>query len=168
MNTSKRLRSISVAINFLLPVCLACLIFCLSLASAAGAQELKAELVNKVGEGWVASIPTGQVQLTYPDGRTKLLPYRSHFQPVVADGKVYIFTTKDIELTGIIVYDAVKDRGKSFPLPEDLKLNSYFSQPSFSPDGTKVAYYFVDGTGLPRRSGCCAYWQVWGSEMGLY
>jgi hypothetical protein len=143
MNTSKRLRSISVAINFLLPVCLASLIFCLSLASAARASELKAELVKRTWEGAPASFLTGQVQLTFPDGRTKLLKYRSHLRPVVAEGKVYIFTTKDAKVNGIVVYDSPKGRGQSFPLPVDLKLNSYFGQPSFSPDGTMVAYYFV-------------------------
>jgi hypothetical protein len=145
MNTSIRLRSISVAMNFLLPVCLASLIFCSYPASAAGAAELKAQLVNKIWEGdGLIPFETGQVQLTFPDDRTRLLTYRSHLEPMVADGKVYIFTSKDgILLTGIIVYDAVRGRGHSFPLPKDLKLDSF--QPSFSPDGTKVAYYFFDG-----------------------
>ena len=130
---------------------LASLIFSSVPAPAVGAAELKAELVNTTKEGIFAAFPTGQVQLTYPDGRTKLLKYRSHLQPVVADGKVYIFTTKDAKVTGIVVYDAASGQGQSFPLPDDLKLNfnlSYFGtfgQPGFSPDGTKVAYYFVDG-----------------------
>jgi hypothetical protein len=147
MNTSKRLRSISVAINFLLPVCLASLIFCLFLTSAARATELKAELVHKVWEGEAIGAHTGQVQLTFPDGRIKLLEYRSHLEPLVADGKVYIFTTKNGNVTGILVYDSAKGRGQSFPLPDDLKqkFNSYFGQPSFSPDGTKVAYYITAG-----------------------
>ena len=64
-------------------------------------------------------------------------------EPVVADGKIYILTTKDLGVTGIVVYDSTQGRGQSFPLPEDLKPNHYFRPPSFSPDGTKVAYYFV-------------------------
>jgi hypothetical protein len=122
--------------------CLAGLIFCSIPFPAVDAAELKAELVNKKDEGMLATVLTGPVQLTYPDGRTRLLPYRSHLQPVVANGKVYIFTTKEGDLTGLVVYDNAKGRGQSFPLPEDLKLNSYFGQPSFSPDGTKVAYYY--------------------------
>ena len=130
---------------------LASLIFCAVPAPAVGAAELKAELVKKTPEGILASMPTGPVQLTYPDGHTKLLPYRSHLQPVVADGKVYIFTTKDLEVTGIVVYDSAKGRGQTLPLPEDLKRNHYFGQPSFSPDGTKVAYYFVSDDEKPSQ-----------------
>jgi hypothetical protein len=128
---------------------LASLIVCA--VPAADAAKLKAELVNKEPEGILASMPTGPVQLTYPNGRTRLLPYRSHLQPVVANGKVYIFTTKDLEVTGIVIYDSAKGRGQTFPLPEDLKCNNYFGQPSFSPDGTKVAYYFVSDQGMPSQ-----------------
>jgi hypothetical protein len=71
---------------------------------AAGAAELKAEL----NESNVATVLTGQVQLTFPDGRTRLLPYRSYLQPVVTDGKVFIFTGKDTVLTGIVVYDSAR------------------------------------------------------------
>jgi hypothetical protein len=109
---------------------------------AVSAAELKADLVKRTWGGAPASFLTGQVQLTFPDGRTKLLKYRLHLRPVVKEGKVYIFTTKDAEVTGIFVYDSAKGRGQSFLLPADLKLNFYFGQPSFSPDGTKVAYYF--------------------------
>jgi hypothetical protein len=127
--------------SLILLLFLASLIFCA--APAVCAAELKAELVNKVWEGWSgASLLTGPVQLTFPDGRTKLLPYRSHLQPVVADGKVYIFTTKNLAITRIVIYDSASGRAQSFPLPEDLDSNNYFSSPSFSPDGTKVAYYF--------------------------
>jgi hypothetical protein len=119
---------------------LASLIFCAAPAPAVGAAELKAELVNKIEEGTVA---TGQVQLTYPDGRTKLLPYRSHLEPVVVGRKVYIFTTREAKLTGIVIYDSAKGRGQTFPLPQDLKQTHFFPQPSSSPDGTKVAYYVV-------------------------
>jgi hypothetical protein len=133
--------------GFVLLLFLASLIVCA--APAVGAAELKAELVKKTEEGdAVFTHLTGQVQLTYPDGQTKLLPYRSHLQPVVAGGKVFIFTTKDAKLTGIAVYDSAKGRGQTFPLPEDLKRNNYFGQPSFSPDGTKVAYYFIGGKSL--------------------
>jgi hypothetical protein len=127
----------------LLLLCLAGPLFGAVPAPAAGAAELKAELVNKVREGWSgASLPTGQVKLTYPDSRTKLLPYRSHLQPVVADGKVCIFATKNLDITRIVVYDSASNRAQSFPLPEDLERYNYFGSPSFSPDGTKVAYYF--------------------------
>jgi hypothetical protein len=122
---------------------LAALIFCAAPAPAVGAAELKAELVNKIEEGKTLTCLTGQVQLTYPDGRTKLLPYRSHLEPVVVGRKVYIFTTREAKLTGIVIYDSVRGRGQSFPLPQDLKQTHYFPQPSFSPDGTKVAYYVV-------------------------
>ena len=37
------------------------------------------------------------------------------------------------------------------PLPEDLKRNHYFGQPSFSPDGTKVAYYFFSDYEKPSQ-----------------
>jgi hypothetical protein len=128
--------------GFVLLLFLASLMFCAVPAPAVGAAELKAELVKKKNESNVATVLTGQVKLTFPDGRTRLLPYRSYLQPVVAGGKVYILTGKNAMLTGIVVYDAAKGRGQSFPLPEDLKLNSYFGQPSFSPDGTKLAYYY--------------------------
>ena len=137
--------------GFVLLLFLASLMFCAVPAPAVGAAELKAELVNKTPEGIVASMPTGPVQLTYPDGHTKLLPYRSHLQPVVADGKVYIFTTEDLEVTGIVVYDSAQGRGQTLPLPEDLKRNHYFGQPSFSPDGTKVAYYFFSDYEKPSQ-----------------
>jgi hypothetical protein len=124
-------------------VSLAGLIFCSVPTTAVGAAELKAELVNKELEGWSgASLPTGQVQLTYPDGRTHLLPYRSHLKPLAANGKVFIFTTKNLEITRIVIYDSASGQAQSFPLPEDLVSNNYFCSPSFSPDGTKVAYYF--------------------------
>jgi hypothetical protein len=130
------------AINFLLPVCLASLIFCSYLPSVVRAAELKAQLVNKIweGEGLVLR-ETGQVQLTFPDGRIRLLPYRSCLPPRVVGGKIYIFTTREEELTGIVVYDTSRNQGESYPVPADLKRESH--SPCFSPDGTKVAYYFV-------------------------
>jgi hypothetical protein len=122
------------------------LVFCEITALPADAAELKAELVNKKDEPAEAlSHSTGQVQLTFPDGHTRLLPYRSYLQPSVIGGKVHIFTTKDALLTGIVIYDSAKGRGQSFPLPKDLKRNPYFGRPSFSPDGTKVAYYVSNG-----------------------
>jgi hypothetical protein len=124
---------------------LACLMFCAAPAPAVRAAELKAELVKKTMEGTTVGFLTGQVQLTFPDGHTQLLPYRSHLPPVAANGKVYIFTTnKEGEITRIVVYDSAKGRGQSLLLPEDLKRNPYFGSPSFSPDGTKVAYYFFE------------------------
>jgi hypothetical protein len=131
--------------GFVLLLFLVGLIFCAAPAPVVNAAELKAELVNKIEEGEALSRLTGPVQLTYPDGRTKLLPYRSHLEPVVVGRKVYIFTTREAKLTGIVIYDSVRGRGQSFPLPQDLKQTHYFPQPSFSPDGTKVAYYFIAG-----------------------
>jgi hypothetical protein len=133
--------------GFVLLLFLACLIFCA--APAVDAAALKVELVNKTEEGECILYYTGQVQLTYPDGRTQLLPYRSHLQPVAADGKVYIFTTKGPKITRIVVYDSTKRKEKSCPVPEDFKF-PYFGQPSFSPDGTKVAYYFFSGESLSK------------------
>jgi hypothetical protein len=129
--------------GFVLLLSLAGLIFCAALSPAVSAAELKAELVNKAEEGTGVTIATGQVQLTYPDGRTRLLPYRSHLDPVVVGRKVYIFITRKAKLTGIVIYDSAKGRGQTFSLPQDLKQTHYFPQPSFSPDGTKVAYYVV-------------------------
>jgi hypothetical protein len=146
-------------------LCLACLIFCMVPAPAWGAAELKAELVNKVMEEWDGmGYPTGQVQLTFPEGRTLLLPYRSHLQPVVAERKVHIFVTEGAEIKSIMIYDPAKGQGQSFyPLPDDL--DPYYGSPSFSPDGTRVAYYcplgarqesgFIDRTGkivIPLQS----------------
>ena len=124
-------------------LCLAVMIFFAVQAPEVVAAELKAELVKKTMEGTTVGFMTGQVQVTYPDGHTKLLKYRSDSKPLVVEGKVYILTTKDGEVTGIVVYDSAKGRGQSFPLPEDLKVDPYFCSPSFSPDGTKVAYYFL-------------------------
>jgi WG containing repeat len=151
--------------NLLQSFCLAGLIFCTVPAPAVGAAELKAELVNKVIEDWGGEgYPTGEVMLTFPDGRILVLPYRSHLQPVVADGQVYIFVTEAGELKSIVIYDPAKGQGQSFfPLPDDL--DPYFGSPSFSPDGTRVAYYcplgarqesgFIDRTGkivIPLQS----------------
>ena len=151
--------------NLLQSFCLAGLMFCAFPPPAVNAAELKAELVNKVTEDWGGmGFPTGQVQLTFPDGLTLLLPYRSHLQPVVADGKVHLFVTEGGEVNSVVIYDPAKGQGQSFyPLPGDL--DPYFGSPSFSPDGTRVAYYcplgprqesgFIDRTGkivIPLQS----------------
>jgi hypothetical protein len=113
-----------------------------------GAAPLKAELANrfeKGREGYLTRLfdATGQVQVTWPDGRTQLLPYCSHLQPAVApDGRICIFTSENQSLTGMVAYDSARGFGESFPLPEDLRRHPETSQPSFSPDGAKVAYYF--------------------------
>jgi hypothetical protein len=122
------------------------------------AAEPKAELVNRFDsgrEGYLARLldSTGQVQLTFPDGRTQLLPYRTHLQPVVADGKVYFFTSQYNFLTGVVVYDSAKGWGESSRLPEDLHSNGNWEigQPSFSPDGTMVAYYVKEKANVEMR-----------------
>jgi hypothetical protein len=145
--------------GFSLLLCLTGFMFWAVPAPALGATELKAKLVKETMEGTTVEFMTGQVQLTYPDGRTKLLKYRSCRELLVVDGKVYIFTTKDGEVTGIVVYDSAKGRGQSFPLPEDLKLDPYFCRPSFSPDATKVAYYFL---ARPGEGGArVRFWPDW-------
>ena len=114
-------------------------IFCAVPSPAVGAAELKAELVNKVMEEWGGvGFPSGQVQLTFPDGRTQFLPYRSHLPLVVPDGKVHIFVTEGGEVNSIVIYDPAKGWGQFF---HSLNyLDPYFGSPSFSPDGTRVAY----------------------------
>jgi hypothetical protein len=151
----------------ILPLIMASLMFCSAPAPAVRPAELKAELVNVVTEKFPRkSFPThrtGEVQLTYPDGRIQILPYRSHFSPVVANGKVYILVSEFGELNSIVIYDPAKSWGQSFPLPDDF--DPLFSSPSFSPDGTRVAYYcrlggrwengFIDETGktvIPLQS----------------
>ena len=114
-------------------LCLAVMIFFAVQAPEVVAAELKAKLVKKTMEGTTVGFMTGQVQVTYPDGHTKLLKYRSDSKPLVVEGKVYILTTKDGEVTGIVVYDSAKGRGQSFPLPEDLKVDPYFSLPVSPP-----------------------------------
>jgi hypothetical protein len=117
--------------GFVLLVFLASLMFCAAPAPAVGAAELKAELVNQKDEpSGGLSRSTGQVQLIFHDGHTRLLPYRSYLQPLVIGGKVHIFTTKDAVLAGIVIYDSAKGRGQSFPLPKDLKRHRSFGQPA--------------------------------------
>ncbi len=113
----------------------------LALAHPGPGAELKAGLANPTAEPLEGPVdfPTGQVELTFPDGRTRLLSFRSRFQPLVADGLVYILPTKDGKLTEIVVYNAADGRVRSFAPPGDL--DPYFGNPSFSPDGTRVAYY---------------------------
>jgi hypothetical protein len=87
------------------------------------------------------SFETGQVQIIFPDGRIRLLPYRSCLDPLLVYGRVFILTTKDGLLTGIVVYHLEKGHSQAYPLPKYL--HPYFSCPSFSPDGTKLAHYEV-------------------------
>jgi hypothetical protein len=64
----------------------------LVLASGAWGQGLRAELVHKIlDEGPLYRLYLGWVQVTFPDGRVKILPYRTHLEPVVAQGRVYFF-----------------------------------------------------------------------------
>jgi hypothetical protein len=61
----------------------------------------------------------------------------------VSGDRVFILPTQEGNLTGIIIYHLKTHRAQSFPLPPDLP--PYFGCPSFSPDGTKVAYYALAG-----------------------
>lgn len=105
--------------------------------------ELRARLVNKrvIGAEGPVGFSVGQVEVTFPDGRTKLLPYQSYLEPLTVGDQVFILPTEDLQLTRIFIYHAKTDKTASYRLPLDL--DPYFGSPSFSPDGKKIAYYQV-------------------------
>jgi hypothetical protein len=112
-------------------------------ASEAAAGGLKARLVNKkpVGEQGPVSFYVGQVEVTLPDGAKKLLPQWSYMEPQVVGDRVFILPTLGVKLTRVFIYDAKTGKTASFRFPFDMDL--YFGSPSFSPDGSKLAYYHV-------------------------
>jgi hypothetical protein len=119
----------------------------LLLVSSTFGGNLQVRLVNKIAEPreGPVSFDTGQVEIVFPDGRTRLLPYRTYLTPLVVNDRIYLFPAKEGQIRGMVIYQAESGGAKSFPLPEDL--DPYFGSPSFSPDGAKIAYYRVKGDG---------------------
>lgn len=116
----------------------------LSPAPPVWGQVLQASLVQKeMADAGPVSFETGLVQVAFPDGKVEVLPYRTHLTPVAAKGRVFIFPSRKGSITGIVVYDAQTRKKRDFPLPPDL--DPYFSTPSVSPDGAKMAYYVLTG-----------------------
>ncbi|MBW1990669.1 MAG: PD40 domain-containing protein [Deltaproteobacteria bacterium] len=115
----------------------------LGAAAAAAAGSLQARLVNKqpAGEPGPVSFYLGQVEVTRPDGTSKLLPYWSYLEPQVAGERVVFLPTRGLKLTRIFFYHPQSDKITSYRLPLDL--DPFFGCPSFSPDGKKIAYYLV-------------------------
>jgi hypothetical protein len=116
--------------------------------------DVSVELVGKVlgptdAPVWVV---TGKVKITYPNGKSKILPYKTKLAPSVIGDQVYIITTNKLgDVSGIIVYNTKTNQPKKYPLPTDIDnlKKRFFCSPSFSPDGNKLAYYIVfdDGKG---------------------
>jgi len=115
---------------------------------------VSAELVDKVLGPVDAPLMfnTGKIKVIDANGKSKILPYKTHFAPSVIGDNVYIITTNVRgDVTGIITYNAKNGRVKKYPLPSDINTfkKKFFCSPSFSPDGNKIAYYIVfdDGKG---------------------
>lgn len=115
---------------------------------------VSAELIDKVlgptdAPVWVI---TGNIKITFPNGKSKILPYKTNLTPSVIGDQVYIITTNKLgDVSGIIIYNTKTGQPKKYPLPTDIDnlKKRYFCSPSFSPDGNKLAYYIVfdDGNG---------------------
>lgn len=127
-----------------------------SLSSSYSWAGVSLELVNKVLGPADAPLmfDTGNIKITFPDGKSKILPYKTHYDPpgIIVGEKVHIITTNTQGyVSGIIIYDAKTHQTHKYPLPPDLNSlkKKFFCSPSFSPDGAKLAYYIVfdDGKG---------------------
>jgi hypothetical protein len=125
----------------LLVLCLAMAILGPGVVSEVAAGGLQARLVNKqpLEEAGPVSFFVGQVEVTLPEGKKKLLPHWSYLEPQVAGDRVFFLPTQGVKLTRVFTYDARTDKTSSFRLPHDM--DPYFGSPSFSPDGGKLAYY---------------------------
>jgi hypothetical protein len=115
---------------------------------AAGEGNINAVLADPVMEETIPGVgpvefKTGQVNLLFPDGTSKLLPYRSHLIPRIIDNRqVYIFPSSGGELEGkAVIYDVGTGEIKTLDLPADI--DRYFACPEFSPGGNRIAYYVV-------------------------
>ena len=114
MKTSKKpVRVIIIGMIFFLLLCLVALLFCAGPAPAASTAELKAELVKKYTGGNLSlnAHRPGATHLSRRPYQTPAVPV--NLQPVVAKGKVYIFTTEDLAVTtGLLSMTAPKAADK--------------------------------------------------------
>ncbi len=136
----------------LLALFLALAIFGLGAASGAAENGLKARLVNKkpMGETGSVSFYLGQVEVLLPDGNKKLLPHWSYMEPQVIGDRVLFLPTEGLKLTRIFFYHARTDNTDSYRLPLDM--DPVFGSPSFSPDGSMLAYYLPKAQKVIVRS----------------
>jgi hypothetical protein len=116
--------------------------------------DVSAELVDKVlgPDDAPLMFYTGKIKINLANGKSKILPYRTHFDPSVIGDSVYIITTNVRgDVVGIITYNTNNSQINKYSLPPDINTfkKKFFCSPSFSPDGKKLAYYIVydDGKG---------------------